>query len=156
MSLTALDQGQPAGDGGDQDEDDHLGDVADVGLVVAVGDPDLLVEPLDVAEEAGVEDDDDGEGEEEDEADEGEHVHPHLVPFLVSGASVEQFGVAELGGDVLPFLGYVNKVVDLHEADPDADSPDETADGDCSLHVLQISKGEPDGQEPVNKHVSNV
>ena len=90
MSLTALDQGHPACDGGDQDEDDHLGDVTDVGLVVAVRDPDLLVEPLDVAEEAGVEDDDDGEWEEEHEADEGEHVHPHLVPVLVA-ASVKQF-----------------------------------------------------------------
>ena len=155
MSMTALDQGHPACDGGDQDEDDHLGDVTDVGLVVAVRDPNLLVEPLDVAEEAGVEDDDDGEGEEEHEADEGEHVHPHLVPVLVA-ASVKQFGVAELGGDVLPFLGIVHKVVNLHEANPNPNRPDEAADGDCSLHVLQISKGEPDGQEPVNRHASDV
>ena len=74
MSMTALDQGHPACDGGDQDEDDHLGDVADVGLVVAVRDPDLLVEPLDIAEEAGVEDDDNCEGEEEHNCDEREHV----------------------------------------------------------------------------------
>lgn len=55
------DEGQPADDGGDQHEDHHLGDVVDVGLVLAVSDADPSVESLDVAEETGVESYDDCE-----------------------------------------------------------------------------------------------
>ena len=77
----------PADDGGHQDEDDHLGDVVDVALVLAVPDPNLSVESLDVAEEAGVEGDENCEGEEEHDCDEREHVDadaaPGAIPFTV-------------------------------------------------------------------------
>ena len=68
------DEGEPADDGCHQDEDDHLGDVVDVGLVLPVSDADLSVESLDVAEEAGVESDDDCEGQEEHNCNERKHV----------------------------------------------------------------------------------
>ena len=77
------DQGQPADDGGHQDEDHHLGDVVDVGLVLAIPDPDLSVESLDVAEQTRVEGDDDREGEEEHEGDEREHVDSETGPIGV-------------------------------------------------------------------------
>ena len=84
------DQGQPADDGGHQDEDHHLGDVVDVGLMLAVPDPDLSVESLDVAEEARVEGDDDSEGEEEHEGDEREHVDPETGPIgIVSRVRIQ-------------------------------------------------------------------
>ena len=75
------DEGQPADDGCDQDEDDHLGDVVDVGLVLAVSDADPSVESLDVAEETGVESYDDCEGEEEHKCDEREHVDTKITPI---------------------------------------------------------------------------
>ena len=68
------DEGEPADDGRHQDEDDHLGDVVDVGLVLPVPDADLSVESLDVAEETRIESDDDCEGQEEHNCDERKHV----------------------------------------------------------------------------------
>ena len=84
------DEGQPADDGGDQHEDDHLGDVVDVGLVLAVPDADPSVESLDVAEEAGVENYDDCEREEEHKCDEREHVDTKITPIgIIIGVGIQ-------------------------------------------------------------------
>ena len=58
--------------------------------MLAVPDPDLSVESLDVAEEARVEGDDDSEGEEEHEGDEREHVDSETGPIgIVSRVRIQ-------------------------------------------------------------------
>ena len=139
-------QGQPAHDGGGQHGYHHLGDVGDVLLVDGVSYSHLGVEALHVDDHAGVEDGEAGEREDEDQADQGEHVDPLVLPGLVQ----VKFIKTEIDRDVLEVECLEDLGVIFHPAHPARDQPDDGTQGQRQLAVLQVSEGEPDGEEPVD------
>ena len=70
---------------------------------MTITDANLAIEPLDIEQQTGVEEEDSGDGEEEHEADDGEHVDPLLSPVILN--TINPIGVTEINGDITKYVG---------------------------------------------------
>ena len=70
---------------------------------MTITDANLAIEPLDIEQQTGVEEEDSGDGEEEHETDDGEHVDPLLSPVILN--TINPIGVTEIYCDITKYVG---------------------------------------------------